>query len=64
MNDLSHLKEWLKLPGETKLRVFTETGKNIGLPPYPVEKDWWVVHTLHLVFTMDCAHSLVFKGGT
>jgi predicted nucleotidyltransferase component of viral defense system len=64
MTDFTHLKEWFQLPDETKLRIFTETGREIGLPAYPVEKDWWVVHTLALIFTMDCAGSLVFKGGT
>ncbi len=49
MQDFSHLKEWLKLPDETKLRIFTETGRNHGLPQVAVEKDWWVVHTLSLI---------------
>jgi hypothetical protein len=64
MNDFSHLKEWIKLPDETKLRIFTETGRKLGLPAYPVEKDWWVVHTLALIYNMHCSKSLVFKGGT
>jgi len=64
MSDFSHLKEWLKLPDETKLRIFTETGRNRGLLPVAVEKDWWVVHTLALIFTMHCAKWLTFKGGT
>jgi hypothetical protein len=62
--DFSHLKEWFKLPDETKLRIFTETGRGLGLLPFAVEKDWWVVHTLAVIYTMDCAGSLVFKGGT
>ena len=32
--------------------------------PFAVEKDWWVMHTLAVIYTMDCAGSLVFKGGT
>ena len=64
MHDFSHLKEWFKLPDETKLRIFTETGRSRGLLPFAVEKDWWVVHTLAVIYTMDCAGSLVFKGGT
>jgi hypothetical protein len=64
MHDFSHLKEWFKLPDETKIRIFTETGRSRGLLPFAVEKDWWVVHTLAVICTMDCAGSLVFKGGT
>lgn len=64
MNDFSHLKEWLKLSDDTKLRIFTETGRNLGLLPVAIEKDWWVVHTLTVIYTMSCAGSLVFKGGT
>jgi len=64
MPDFAHLKEWLNLPDETKLSIFTETGRNMGLPAVAIEKDWWVVHTLSLIYTMDCARSLVFKGGT
>ena len=62
MSDLAHLKEWLNLPDETKLNIFTESGRNMGLPAVAIEKDWWVVHTISLIFTMDCARSLVFKG--
>ena len=64
MPDFAHLKEWLSLPEETRLNIFTETGRKIGLPAIAIEKDWWVVHTLSLIYTMDCAKSLVFKGGT
>ena len=64
MQDFSHLNEWLKLSDETKLRIFTETGRGLGLLPIAAEKDWWVVHTLAVIYTMDCAGCLVFKGGT
>ncbi|NLI08078.1 MAG: nucleotidyl transferase AbiEii/AbiGii toxin family protein [Thermotogaceae bacterium] len=64
LQDFSHLKEWFKLPDETKLRIFTETGRSRGLLPFAVEKDWWVVHTLAVIYNMDCAGSIVFKGGT
>lgn len=64
MPDFTHLKEWLNLSDETKLNIFTETGRNMNLPAVAIEKDWWVVHTLSLIYTMDCARSLVFKGGT
>ncbi len=64
MNDFTHLKEWKKLPDKTKLRIFAETGRSFKLLPVAIEKDWWVVHTLSLIFSMDIASSLVFKGGT
>lgn len=64
MNELIHLKQWLQLPNNTKLNAFTETGRKVGLPPFAIEKDWWLVHTLALVFSMECASALIFKGGT
>jgi hypothetical protein len=64
MNDFSHLKDWLKLPDETKRNIFNETGRVVGLPAIAIEKDWWVVHTLSIIFSMECAHALTFKGGT
>lgn len=64
MQDFPHIKEWLDLSDETRLNVFTETARDRGLLPFAIEKDWWVVHTMALIFTMDCAGSLVFKGGT
>lgn len=64
MQDFPHIKEWLKLTDETRLNVFTETARDRGLLPFAIEKDWWVVHTIALIYDMDCAGSLVFKGGT
>jgi len=64
MDEMTHLKEWLQLPDNTKLNAYTETGRRMGLPTVAIEKDWWVVHTLSLIFSMKCASSLIFKGGT
>lgn len=64
MIDPLRLHAWLQLPAATRLGIFNETGKQIGLPGNAVEKDWWVVHTLALIFTMECAPALIFKGGT
>lgn len=64
MPDFPHIKEWLKLTDETRLNIFTETARDLGLLPVAIEKDWWVVHTIGFIYTMDCAGSLVFKGGT
>lgn len=65
MNKFTHLQEWFQLPDETKIRLFAETSRQIGLPSSSAaEKDWWVVHTLAVIFSMDCANALIFKGGT
>lgn len=64
MSNLEYLNEWLKMPDETKLNIYRETGRKVGLPAVAIEKDWWVVHTLSLIFEMECASALIFKGGT
>lgn len=64
MNDAASLKEWVQLPGETKLNIYTETGRRMGLPAVAIEKDWWVVQALSLIFSMRCGPALIFKGGT
>ncbi len=64
MNNLEHLQEWQKLPNQTKLNIFQETGRQVGLPDFAIEKDWWVAHTLAVIFSTDCTKSLLFKGGT
>lgn len=65
MNKFTHLREWFQLPDETKIRLFAETSRQIGLPSSSsAEKDWWVVHTLSIIFSMKCANALIFKGGT
>lgn len=65
MNKFAHLQDWFQLPDETKVRLFAETSRQMGLPSSSViEKDWWVVHTLAIIFSMDCATALIFKGGT
>ena len=58
------LKEWLKLTDQTRRNIFAETSAAIGLPDAAVEKDWWVVHTIDLVFNTSIAPQTVFKGGT
>jgi len=63
MNQKS-LSEWLRLPDETKKNIFTEISKNTGLPAVAVEKDWWVVKTLEVVFNTEISGHTVFKGGT
>ena len=65
MNEWSHLKNWFQLPDKTKIRLFADTSRRMGLPSTSViEKDWWIVHTLGVVFTLECSSSMIFKGGT
>lgn len=65
MNKFEHLQEWFQLPDETKKRLFAETSRKVGLPSSSAtEKDWWFTHTLSVIFSMDCANALTFKGGT
>jgi hypothetical protein len=58
------LKEWMKLTNSTKRNIFLEISKKMGLPEAAVEKDWWVVRTLDLVFQTEISSHTVFKGGT
>ena len=55
---------FFQLDTEDKKFIFSEIQKDIPLVPASIEKDWWVVQTLALVFKMEAAPHLVFKGGT
>ncbi len=56
--------EWYNIPKETKINAYTQVAEETGIPPYAVEKDWWVIQTLTLIFEMKIGEFLVFKGGT
>ena len=43
---------------------FNAVATEMGMTPFAVEKDWWVSRTLNIIFQMDIAAHLVFKGGT
>jgi len=58
------LQEWFKLTNQNRLNIFLNTSIQKELSISAIEKDWWVVHTLSVIFSMDCAKALVFKGGT
>ncbi|WP_396171334.1 nucleotidyl transferase AbiEii/AbiGii toxin family protein [Flavobacterium sp.] len=59
-----YILHWQKLSKTDKLQIFEETKKKTGLPIQAIEKDWWVTQTLGLIFAMECAPHIVFKGGT
>jgi hypothetical protein len=47
-----------------KIAIFNAIAADKRMTPFAVEKDWWVSRTLHIIFQMDIAKHLVFKGGT
>lgn len=47
-----------------KEAIFNAIAAELGMTPFAVEKDWWVSRTLDIIFKMDIAAHLVFKGGT
>ncbi len=58
------IQEWLALPEETRKNIFAQTAFQKKLSEQALEKDWWVVHTISMLFSMSCADHLIFKGGT
>jgi len=47
-----------------KAAIFNAIAAERGMTPFEVEKDWWVSRTLNIIFRMEIATHLVFKGGT
>lgn len=47
-----------------KEAIFNAIATDNGMTPFAVEKDWWVSRALNIIFQMDIAKHLVFKGGT
>lgn len=62
--DKEFLDEWFKLSEQNKRNLFSEIAEKINLPPSAIEKDWWIVRTLELVFKTEVGTHTVFKGGT
>jgi Nucleotidyl transferase AbiEii toxin, Type IV TA system len=58
------LKIWHQLKKTDKQEIFNEVAAKINLPAAAIEKDWWIVRTLELVFDSSIAPHTVFKGGT
>jgi Nucleotidyl transferase AbiEii toxin, Type IV TA system len=56
--------EWLKISDNRKKIFITQVANNLGLPPYAIEKDWWVTLALRAIFDLPIGKHLVFKGGT
>lgn len=58
-------KQFHNISKKEKTNLFEELKKKSGFPTYAIEKDWWVVQTLDIIFSdIDAAEHLLFKGGT
>ena len=56
--------DFYRIDKAEKVAIFNAIATEKGMPPFAVEKDWWVSRTLEIIFKMDIAKHLVFKGGT
>jgi hypothetical protein len=50
------------IPDNEKAEIFQQSSAITRLPAHAVEKDWWVVQTLGMIFRLPIAEHLVFKG--
>ncbi|MFE3847251.1 nucleotidyl transferase AbiEii/AbiGii toxin family protein [Flavobacterium sp. LB3P45] len=58
------MDKWFAIPDSTKRNAYIQIAERTGMAAFAVEKDWWVVQTLAIIFEMEVAKHLVFKGGT
>ena len=56
--------KWLTIPESTKRNAYNQIAEKRGMSPFAVEKDWWVMQTLTVIFEMEVGRHLIFKGGT
>jgi len=56
--------DFYNIDNAEKEAIFNAGATEMGMTPFAVEKDWWVSRTLNIIFQMDIAAHLVFKGGT
>ena len=52
------------IPATEKAAIYQQISNKTGIPVFAVEKDWWVVKTLEVIFNTKIADHTVFKGGT
>ena len=55
---------FLSIPDPDKKVIYQQLSDESKIPPFAVEKDWWVVQVLAAIFEMNVGKHLVFKGGT
>lgn len=58
------MSKWHNIPKQTKINAYIQIAEKTGMSTFAVEKDWWVVQALAIVFEMEIEKHLVFKGGT
>jgi predicted nucleotidyltransferase component of viral defense system len=58
------MDRWYHVPARDKRIAYDQIGEQTNLPAFAVEKDWWVVQTLTILFELEIGNHLVFKGGT
>lgn len=63
-NDSMRKYDFWESPDEDKIELYEKIKLQIGLSPKAAEKDWWVCHVIHSIFSLTCAEALTFKGGT
>lgn len=56
--------DYFKLTTAQQRTILEQTAIKRGLPKQAIEKDLWVTALLQIIFSMPCADSFVFKGGT
>ena len=56
--------QFYQLSKKEKEEIFSQVSQHSNLPTHAVEKDWWVAKTLSVIFGMELAPHLIFKGGT
>ena len=58
------MERWFQIPDRTKVNAYNQIADITAMSAFAVEKDWWVVQTLAIIFEMEIGEHLVFKGGT
>lgn len=56
--------DFYQLGAADKKAIYSTIEYWTGLPDYAIEKDWWVVRVLDVIFQTEIAAHTVFKGGT
>ena len=56
--------DFFSLPETQQRMVLEQAAIRHNLTKQAVEKDLWVTAIIQIIFTLPCADSLVFKGGT
>lgn len=50
-----------QIPDKDKIDIYQQASVHSAMPAHAVEKDWWVVQTLDMIFEMPIAERLVLR---